>query len=230
MDSIMGLSSKDQAIRFLNGFWTEAGEKAEEIYKQHQKFLELDRLQYNALPEAKKAEEYTESKVLDEFWSHKFLESLGKTLTAMEFRAEFKKIDANNDKKMSIVEFLLYDYKQTPEELLKRKVGNMSPELLAALAAYDEVSVELKKLEKEKDRLRKESALPGVKGKTAAAQLAQLEQSELPPDVKKAIIKAESAVNRAQKKSAGGAGPTPGSTWWIQRDVEELKKYKPKPK
>jgi len=230
-DSILDLSAKDQCVRFLNGFWGECKGKTEDIYKQHQKFLELDKLQYNALPENKKSEEYTEGRSLDEFWSHKYLESCGQTMTVVAFRQEFNKIDCNSDKHMSMIEYLLYDNKQTVEELLRRKVGAMDPELAAALAAYDEVSVELKKLEKEKERLRKESKNAGVKGKTAANQLAQLEQSELPPEVKKAIIKAESAVKRAQKKAEeSGTGPTPGTTWWVQRDVEELKKYKPKPK
>jgi hypothetical protein len=60
-----------QAHWFLNGFWKEEGEKeAENVWKYAQKFIELD-------PKKKEGNE------LDEFWSHKFLESLGETLTVI---------------------------------------------------------------------------------------------------------------------------------------------------
>jgi len=113
---------------------------------------------------------------LDEFWSHKILETFGKPLTAIEFRQEFKKIDVNFDKRMSILEFLLHDNKQTAEELLKRPPVT-TPELTAALEAYAIVEVELLKIEKEKNQLRKESQGTGVKAKAAANQLVQMEQA-----------------------------------------------------
>jgi hypothetical protein len=61
-----------QAQWYLNGFWKDGAEKeAEVIWKYAQKFIELD-------PKKKEGNE------LDEFWSHKFLESLGETLTVIQ--------------------------------------------------------------------------------------------------------------------------------------------------
>ena len=35
---------------------------------------------------------------LDEFWSHKFLESVGETLTVIQLRERLKAIDVDNNK------------------------------------------------------------------------------------------------------------------------------------
>jgi hypothetical protein len=39
----------------------------------------------------------------DEFWSHKFLEDLGETLTAIALREKLREIDVDFNKKMSVV-------------------------------------------------------------------------------------------------------------------------------
>jgi len=131
---------KEQACFFLNAFWNDFGDKAEELWKHWKQFQELDRMQYNALPKEKKPETYVEVKSLDEFWSHKFLETIGKTLTAVQFRAEFTKIDANTDKRMSIIEFLIWEYKQSIKVLLSRPQGADGGEVAKAQELLDEVS------------------------------------------------------------------------------------------
>jgi len=124
----------------LNAFWKENGHNAEDMWHHWEKFKELDKLQYNALPENKKPESYSEGHSLDEFWSHKFLESIGKTLSVVQFRQEFKKIDANTDKEMGMVEFLLWEYNQSVDELLKRPQGGESGEVERAQQLLQEVS------------------------------------------------------------------------------------------
>jgi len=131
---------KEQACFFLNAFWNELGDNAEAFWKHWKQFQELDRMQYNAIPKEKKPETYVEVKSLDEFWSHKFLETIGKTLTAVQFRAEFKKIDANTDKRMSIIEFLIWEYKQSIKVLLSRPQGADGGEVAKAQELLDEVS------------------------------------------------------------------------------------------
>lgn len=61
----------EQAHWFMNGFWQEVEFDAESIWKVVHKFIELD-------PKKKEGNE------LDEFWSHKFLESQGETLTVIQ--------------------------------------------------------------------------------------------------------------------------------------------------
>jgi len=134
-------SYKDQVCFFLNAYWNEHNEKAEDLWKHWKKFLELDRMQHNALPKEKQPETYVESPSLDEFWSHKYLENLGRTLTAIQFRTEFKKIDANFDKRMSFIEFLVWEYKLPIKELLARPQGSEAGEIIKAQELLNEVAV-----------------------------------------------------------------------------------------
>jgi len=132
---------KDQGCFFLNAFWNELADKAEDLWKHWKKFQELDKMQYNALPKEKKPEIYNETPSLDEFWSHKYLENLGRTLTAIQFRNEFKTIDANFDKRMSFIEFLVWEYKQPIKVLLSRPQGSDGGEIIKAQELLDEVAV-----------------------------------------------------------------------------------------
>jgi len=107
---------------------------------------DLDKQQFSAMCTAGKASgEWQEGSLLDEFWSHKFLESLGKTMTIVDFRNEFKKIDQNFDKQMGMLEFLVWQYKLSVEELMKRPQGGASPELERAQQMLREVEVAFKK-------------------------------------------------------------------------------------
>ena len=64
----------------LIGFWKSAGEEnSEQIWGYTQKFIQLD---------TKKGE----GNELDEFWSHKFLETLGETLTIVQLREQMRKV------------------------------------------------------------------------------------------------------------------------------------------
>jgi len=104
------------------------------------KFQELDKLQYNALPEAKKSEAYVESTSLDEFWSHKFLEGIGKTLTAIQFRNEFRAIDINADKRMGFIEFCIWEYKADVKTLMTRPQGGGGGEVQKAQELLNQVT------------------------------------------------------------------------------------------
>jgi len=215
----------DQAIFFLNAFWPELSEKAEEVWNFWLKIVDVDKLQYGALPEGKKDEEWKEGSSLDEFWSHKYLESFDKVLTALKFREEFKKIDINFDKRMALVEFLLFEYKQTVDVLMKRPQGT-NEELVKAQAALADVQAEIKKIEKKKSALEAQAAAGGVKGSSAKNELEQLLAAD-PTDLNRALVTAEAAVRRAQKLK--GEQPQ-GAIWWIDRELKEVKKYKPRKK
>jgi len=215
----------DQAMFFLNAFWPEMGDKAEQVWGYWQKFVELDKLQWGALPEGKRDEEWKEGSSLDEFWSHKYLESFGKVLTALKFREEFKKIDVNFDKRMALVEFCLWDFKQTVEELMKRPQGT-NEELVKAQAALREVQAEIKKIEDKKTKLEAAMQAGGVKGSSAKNELEQLLSAD-PTDLNRAVLTAEAAVRKAQKMK--GEQPQ-GALWWVDRELQEAKKYKPRGK
>jgi len=282
-ESLVGKNYKEQAVSFLNAFWNEVGTKAEEIFKHWQTMIELDKQQHNALPPAKKPETYSQGKDLDEFWSHKFLETIGKTMTAVEFRQEFKKIDSNVDKKMGMIEFLLWEYKQSPKELVTRPQGTADPEALKAIteaqkllddvsvafaaaekrkaeatAAETELKTEMAKLKEQEDNyskktqeLQTKSEGGGVAAMKAKNELAQ-HLGEDPLPLRKAKLSTEAATKKAEKarKAAEdafalcakklqeaedylaqqrlkGGGPTLGLFWWMDRDLQEKKKFMP---
>ena len=87
-----------QCKYMLNGFWDVLEKDAELVWTWCHSFSELDQ------------EKHADGCELDEFWSHKFLETLGETMTVIEMREKFRKIDADFNKRMSMVEYIMYRY------------------------------------------------------------------------------------------------------------------------
>ena len=115
----------DQAVWFLNGFWEEVQPHAEDVWKWAELFAELDQ------------EKKAEGCELDEFWSHKFLERLGETMTVIEMREKFRTIDVDFNKRMSLIEFLAYRFKKTIQEVIDAPQGGNQEEINKAQAAVD---------------------------------------------------------------------------------------------
>jgi len=116
---------KDQAIWALNGFWDVMENDAELVWTWVQKMGELDQ------------EKHAEGCYLDEFWSHKFLETLGETMTVIEMREKFRKIDADFNKKMSILEYLMFRYNIEPHAMVTAPQGGDQEQILKAQAMVD---------------------------------------------------------------------------------------------
>jgi len=252
-----------------------------------QKMIDLDKQQFAALSTAGKASgEWLEPSAcsLDEFWSHKYLESLGKTLSVIEFRKEFAAIDTNFDKRMGFLEYLIWAFKRTPKECLSRPQGSTDPAALAelekaqklldevtvafnaaearkneALAAENELKAALAALKEQEDAynqktqdLKAKSEGGGVSAMRAKNELAQ-HLAEDPLPLRKAKLTTEAATKKAEKarKAADDAaelaakklqeaedylnevkqragGETRGTYWWMEREIQERKKFMPK--
>jgi len=203
----------DQGAFFLNAFWVECGNEAEKVWQWCQKFHEFDSVNGK------------EGNDLDEFWSHKFLETVGETMTVIQMRDVLKEIDVDNNRRISLLEYCLYRFKQTVKELLKRPQG-MNEELAKAQQALAVVQTEIEKIEKKKRELEAASHGGGVKAMQAKNELQQLLVADN-TELNKALITAEAAVRKAQK--LGGLAAQ-GVLFWIDRDLQEAKKYKPKSK
>jgi len=122
---------------------------------------------------------------------------------------------------MSFIEFLLYDNKQSVDELLKREQAT-TPEFEAAKEAYAAVMAAIAALEKQKADLQAEAEGTGVKANAAKAQLAQLLAADN-LELNRLVTHAEEGLKKA-KKTVGAA---PGGVWWFNRQLDEAKKYKP---
>merc|ERR1712241_1583766 len=103
-------------------------------------------------------------------------------------------------------------------------MGGINEEVEKAEAALNEVLAEIEKIEKKKAKLAKKAAKGGVKGKAAQNELDQIEASD-PMPLRKAMVSAKAAIRKAQKSDDVAAQ---GKLWFVQREIDEAAKYKPK--
>jgi len=160
-------------------------------------------------------------------------------MTALKRKQELReKVDVNFDGRVSMLEFLLYQYQTVanPADFVARsRTTEEHPEILKARSLLAEVTNRIKAYEAEKSRLEAIAAGTGVKALGAKNELAQLDSGPLAEELNKALITAEAAVRIATKKFGGGKVPSDdarksvaanfstGSVWWLNRDLEEKK-------
>jgi len=131
---------QDQAIFYLNGFWTRGGrEEAENIKKFTDKMAELDKQQTGG--------KGAEGNELDQFWSAKFLEEQNATMTATARKEALKKIDQDSNGKMSLIEYLVWIYDKTPVETVLSPQGDNTKEIEAAQKKMQAVQTALEDVE-----------------------------------------------------------------------------------
>jgi chromosome segregation ATPase len=181
----------EQAKWFMNAFWNEGAEgETENIWKCASKFMELD---------AKKKE----GNELDEFWSHKFLESLGETLTVIQLREKLRKIDMDVNGKMALLEYLLFKYSKSVAAVINAPQGDNTEEIDFAQSKVQEAQSALmdvqQKLEDQKN------ALAAQKKAEEEAHAALNQQREAEAEVRKAEAELKAAVDELKAQEAAYA-------------------------
>lgn len=206
-----------QAKAFLNAYWDTNSSDAEELWKLVHVFAEQDH------------ENGKEGCDLDEFKAHVFLESLNETKRVVELRAQLRESDLDFNRRLSFLEFCLFRYKKKVSDFLRRdppaedvKPGSMSPAALKAQEALSAVRTEINRIENLKSELEEKASGSGVKAMQAKNELQQLLTKDN-TDLNRALLTAEAAL----RKAGGGGDIPPGSMWWMNRELEEMKKYKP---
>jgi hypothetical protein len=76
---------------------------------------------------------------LDEFQAHKFLESLGETLTVVALRDRLRQIDLDFNRRVALIEYLTVRYGKTAEQVINAPQGDNAEKLAAAQAKFDAV-------------------------------------------------------------------------------------------
>jgi len=240
----------EQACFFLNAYWDEFGDQAEEIYSVAWdviKKVDMDNkgIKYIHLYEEGNELDFDMSlhyferllKFLhqnEDKWSKPYPKSVPKDMTAIVRKQELRdRVDVNFDGKMSFLEYLLYQYDASPKTLMERSMGSgdLPEEVLAAMRALEEVNRRVKAYETEKRRLEDDAQGEGIKALKAKNELAQLLHSPLWDAINKALITAEAAVRIASKKygvtATGNAGSgvvrTNGTMWWLNRELQTKK-------
>jgi len=188
---------RDQAIWFLNGFWKEGLENdAENVWSNTQKFIELD--------SRKK-----EGNELDEFWSHKFLESLGETLTVIQLREKLRKIDADANGKMALLEYLAFKYSKGVQQVIDAPQGDNQEEIEKAQAELRAV----------------QEALDSVQRKLAEQKSAEEEVKRRLSDQTKRLAEqkqAEALVRQAEEEQLAAVNDLKAQEDAYQRQITEL--------
>eukprot|EP00727_Mastigamoeba_balamuthi_P012428 m51a1_g7808 hypothetical protein (284) ;mRNA; f:84652-86062 len=108
----------------LNGFWDQLQGEAENVWLWAQVFASFDENKANGHD-------------LDEFWSHKFLESLGQSMTVIEMREKFRQIDADFNKRISMIEWLIFRFNLKIVDVINAPQGGDPAEILKAQAMVD---------------------------------------------------------------------------------------------
>jgi len=259
----------EQAQFFLNAFWDEYGSQAECIYTVAWEVIKRADMRVRNVTYVHMYEEgcdldfdmglyffeqlvkfYDEPKpivingLVGPDVAKQYGPSVPKEMTAVVRKKELReKVDVNFDGRVSFIEYLLYQYEASPKDLMDRQsTGTMPAEVLAAMAALDEVNKRVRAYETEKCRLEEESQSnngTGIKALKAKNELAQLISGPLWEQINKALILAEAAVRIAQKKYGSGSGyeggagcpRTSGTMWWLNRELQAKKeKYGPRSK
>jgi len=244
-----------QAVAFLNAYWPEVNTQAEFIFNvawemikyadMHSKGVSLlylydegADLDFNiGLYFYEKLCKFLEDPKNAQWAGKDYAISQPEMMTAIKRKQELReKVDVNFDGRVSMLEYLLYQYMAfaNPADFCVRSMGmDEHPEIRKARLALEEVNKRVRAFEAEKARLEAEALLPGVKGLAAKNMLAQLENNPLKEELNASLIKAEAAVRIASKMFGGGKpvnldghkiAPTEGAIWWMNKDLEEKKK------
>jgi hypothetical protein len=176
----------------------------------------------------------------NEWAKPEYKESQPEMMTALKRKQELReKVDVNFDGRVSMLEYLLYQYKDfaNPADFARRamRAPDEHPEVRKARLALEEVNRRIKEYEAERHRLEEAAKQPGIKGLQATHSLKIFDEGPQKEALNEALLHAEAAVRAATRKyggsAAGGSGsgdgadaPTEGSIWWMNRDLEEKKR------
>jgi len=245
-----------QGIAFLNAYWPQIGGQADYIFNvAYETFRETDMhfkgVEYIHL--------YKEGVSLDFDAGLKMYETLCKKwddeknnpfygdeafdaskpvmMTSIKRKKELRdKVDVNFDNHVSFMEYLLYQYKVPPSQLVQKLMAaNDEPqEVIDARLALSEVTEAINALEKKRAKLEKVAQGSGVKALSAKNQLAQMDSGPEAEKLTKMLITAEAKVRAVIKKYGGKTvdqnkgsydiDSAKGARFWLEADLDQKKK------
>lgn len=209
--------ASEQAKYFLNAFWPNLQPgQAERIYNEWKIFKVIQK-------EAGQAED---SATITQNLANLFLQRLKRTMTAEDFKNEFKSIDTNFDGKMAYLEYLVWDSKfGSPASVIYRpqvQGAGLDRAIKRVLAAE-------KALRDNNDELvKKEAAIEaasGVKKTRAINDLATFKENNDVSRMNADLASAHNALAKERKKLSES-----GTQFWTDRVQQELDGLQPQRK
>jgi len=166
------LKYKDQAIWFLNGYWSDGvnSTEAAKVWNFVKKFVELDLLGAD-----RKGENGNE---LDQFWSAKFIEDMDVALPAIQRKEALRAIDHDSNGKMSAIEYLVWKYKKGVKETVDAPQGDNTEAIRKAQLALDKAQEQMADCENKLSAQKQAEAQLKQAEKELEAAVADLHQQE----------------------------------------------------
>ena len=122
-EALTAMSVEEQAEQFLMQFVMEFRGRFDEITN-----LALDfKTMAGSRSKGKVVQE------LDEFQCHQFLEKRGETLTVRDMRDKLREIDIDSNGSVALIEYLLFKYDKTLDDMFSESADGVDPELLKML-------------------------------------------------------------------------------------------------
>eukprot|EP01098_Paradermamoeba_levis_P012570 TRINITY_DN5532_c0_g1_i1.p1 TRINITY_DN5532_c0_g1~~TRINITY_DN5532_c0_g1_i1.p1 ORF type:complete len:251 (-),score=115.73 TRINITY_DN5532_c0_g1_i1:23-775(-) len=137
---------------------------------------------------------------MDEMQAHLFLEKKGEATTVVAFREKLKQIDLDFNKKVSILEYLLFKYNKSLKQLFEAKPSAHLIKLLEdSIAQYQAVFKEKQEREQKIAELEKVIAQGGKEAAKAKAELMALKSHDPAKDTANEI---NALANKLKAKRA----------------------------
>eukprot|EP00461_Guttulinopsis_vulgaris_P003112 UN03113 len=124
--AVTAMTYKDQAIWYLNAFWTDAkpsSEEAEDVWNLAIAFEKEDHI---------KGKNGNELNAVQAF---NVLQKRNQTLTALQLKAQLRTVDIDANGEMALAEYLLFINQRDPIAFVTNPQGAVDVELLKALEA-----------------------------------------------------------------------------------------------
>lgn len=192
-----------QSQYFLNSFYDEFKDKMEEVYGHYKLFITFDEKNGN------------KGTQLDEFAALQFFEKSGESMSRDEFRTKLKEVDVGSDGKMAFLEYVMYKYGKTGEEMLNALPGARNDEWFDAKKEFDDIQSEFDARAKKLKDLEAAVDAGGVKGASAKSELEQFKLTDMTDEQKKKLIQATARFKKAEE--VGPVKDKPAEAWWVER-------------
>lgn len=228
-DNVLAQPADWQARFFLNAYWDFLLEgQADRIYDEWKIFCQIQADAVRENSSLKQREGLTENGPnMNLTLSTQFMTRLKRVKTAQEFKDEFKNVDSNFDGKMAFAEYLLYDSKKSPANIIYRP-QRRSVALINARNACLQAERALRKWYDDEQAIKDRIEQGGAKGKKAEAELAQYQRNTPLDNVNKDLAAAQNKLLSAYRKAAGDvkSQKNKGDLFWEARVADEKNKLK----
>lgn len=230
-EKLKELDYEAQCRWFLNAFWQDLGDSVDEKAEEMWKCCEV--IRNVVLDQAKGSDEHA----LDEFGAARLWEEGGEAMTRNARVAKLKKIDVDNDKRMSLWEYFIFKWNDVGgfkgkdamwavKEIMTRDQGT-NEALIKAQKVFDLVMEKGKAYTKKTGEL--EQSIEDLAGKVVKVNRAKfLLEQHLANDIfkdagfNKQFVEAKLAVKKAKK---GENTTCQGDLWWGERTLKETAKF-----